>query len=251
MRVVTAPVTSSTSAWRGRGDDAEAEALQVVVRARRRASARARSRCTSRRRRGGARGCGRGRRREARSRGGARRRSRRRSASAVGAGVAELEALVDQREVGQQVAGGGVRERRPVRVGAGAQAEALDAVAVALDDADRRPARALDAADADRRVGPPGSARPRRRAGRVEQLVEQLERLPQLERALLEPRLDVAGGRSGTTRLEAVVGRAAGSSLRASSASPAARAAGPTAPRRRRRLRRARRCRAAGPGTRR
>ena len=38
------------------------------------------------------------------------------SASAVRAGVTELEALVDEREIGQQVACRGVGERRPVRV---------------------------------------------------------------------------------------------------------------------------------------
>ena len=53
--------------------------------------------------------------------------------SAVGAGVAELEALVDQRELGQQVAGGGVRERRPVGVGAGAQVHRAQPAAVAFD----------------------------------------------------------------------------------------------------------------------
>ena len=91
------------------------------------------------------------------------------SASAVGAGVAELEALVDEREVGQQVAGGGVGDGGPVRVGAGPQAQPRDAVAVALDDAARRAARALDAADADRLLLAAAArrrpARPGRRAG--------------------------------------------------------------------------------------
>ena len=132
-----------------RGDDAEAEALQVVVRARGRASARARSRCTSPRRRGGARGCRRAPGPGGRSRGGAGAGLGAASASAVGAGVAELEALVDEGEVGQQVADGRVRDRRPVRVRAGAEAEALDRAAVALDDAARGAARALDAADAE------------------------------------------------------------------------------------------------------
>ena len=68
------------------------------------------------------------------------------SASAVGAGVAELEALVDQREIGQQVAGRRVGDDRPVGVGAGAKVQALDAVAVVLDDAEGGAARALDAA---------------------------------------------------------------------------------------------------------
>ena len=72
------------------------------------------------------------------------------SASAVHAGVAELEALVDQREVREQVVGRGVGDDRPVRVGAGAKAQAFDPVAAPLDDAARRPARAFDPADTDR-----------------------------------------------------------------------------------------------------
>ncbi len=132
------------------GDDAEAEALQVVVGARElgelvlaavagagvdvadceaataaRAAA-GRLSCGG----GGGRGAG--------------------SASAVHAGVAELEALVDQREVREQVVGCGVGDDRPVRVGAGAKAQAFDPVAAALDDAAGRAARALDPADADR-----------------------------------------------------------------------------------------------------
>ena len=47
-------------------------------------------------------------------------------ALAVHAGVAELEALVDEREVGQQVAGRGVRHGGPIRVRARAQAQPRD-----------------------------------------------------------------------------------------------------------------------------
>ena len=48
------------------------------------------------------------------------------------------------------------------------------------------------------RSGAPRLGGRRARRGRSSSRVEELERLPQLERALLEPRLDVAGGaRSG------------------------------------------------------
>ena len=148
-----------------RGDDAEAEALQVVVRAQRRASARARSRCMSRRRRDGSPGCGPGPAPAARGCGGVGEGREGASASAVGAGVAELEALVDEGEVGQQVAGGGVGDDRPVRVRAGAQAQPLDAPVGLLDDAERRAARALDAAGTDRRPGCRRRSAPPARAG--------------------------------------------------------------------------------------
>ena len=82
------------------------------------------------------------------------------SASAIGAGVAELEALVDEREVREQVVDGGVGDGGPVRVRAGPQPEALDAVAASLHDAARRAAWALDAADADRSLLGGGAPRP-------------------------------------------------------------------------------------------
>src|SRR5439155_461824 len=44
------------------------------------------------------------------------------SASAIGAGVAELEALVDQGEIGQEIVRGRMGDDGPVRVGARAQA---------------------------------------------------------------------------------------------------------------------------------
>ena len=126
----------------------------------------------------------------------------------VHAGVAELEALVDEREVGKQVARRGVGDRRPVRVRAGAEADAADSIAVSLDDARRRSARALDAPDADRRLDAIPSALPQRANGAVEQAVEDVEARKQLERALLEPGLHVAGRTAKYRRLEAVVGEA-------------------------------------------
>ena len=70
--------------------------------------------------------------------------------------------------------------------------------AAALDDAARRAARALDAADAELALlaAALGGGRPDRA---VEQPVQQLERLPQLERALLETGLDVARRRARGT----------------------------------------------------
>ena len=151
------------------------------------------------------------------------------SASAIRAGVAELEALVDQREVGQQVVRGGVRDCRPVGVGAGAEVEPLDAVAVALDDAGRCATRALDAADPDRlrparRGAPPpggsvGRAGARGRRMSAAARARAARRAPGRRR---RPAWDDAA-RSRRTR-------AAGLWPRTSSASPAARAAGPTAP---------------------
>ena len=80
-----------------------------------------------------------------------------------------------------------------------------DPVAVALDDAGRRAARALDATDADRRRAP--SRGRRRRAHRLgEQPVEDVEARQQLERTLLEARLHVAGLPPQGRGLEAVVG---------------------------------------------
>ena len=86
---------------------------------------------------------------------------------------------------------------------------AADPVAVALDDADRGPARALDARR--RRLARPrrrgrAPARPARRAA-----VEQLEALLRARVPLLEPGLDVARpARRGRDRLEAARTRAAG-----------------------------------------
>ena len=156
------------------------------------------------------------------------------SASAVGAGVAELEALVDEREVGEQVVGGGVRDDRPVRVGAGAQAEPLDAVAVALDDAaSSRRAGSRRGRCRSRAPAPPRLARRRPRPGASSRSSRIVERLPQLEGALLDARLHVAGGALGHDRLEAVVGEPRARARARPRRAPAARAAGPTAPSRR------------------
>ena len=110
-------------------------------------------------------------------------------------------------------------------------------VAVALDDAARRAARALDAADADSRSSPRalGSGRlgPGGRAGAS----SSVERLQELERALLEPRLDVALGALADARARSRRRRAGARSRARPRARPAARAAGPVAPRRRRRRR--------------
>ena len=104
-------------------------------------------------------------------------------ASAVHARVAELEALVDQREVGQEVADGGMGERGPVGIGPRAQAQPP------------RPARSSSATTAS--VAPRGlSTRPiaeraRRRARAVavpgadgvgEQVVEHVARRLELGR---------------------------------------------------------------------
>ncbi len=84
----------------------------------------------------------------------------------IHAGVAELEALVDEREVGKEVARRGVRDRRPVGVRPGAEADAADSIAVPLDDARRRAARALDPADADEATLAPSERPPRDGRGR-------------------------------------------------------------------------------------
>src|SRR3954449_11466895 len=103
----------------------------------------------SRRRRGAARAtaaaCGPGRRRGAVGRVGVGGRT-----SAVHAGVAELEALVDQREVGEEVVAYGVGERGPVGVRAAAQVPAREAAGAQLDGGERGAARALDAREAER-----------------------------------------------------------------------------------------------------
>src|SRR5438094_3407311 len=101
---------------------------------------------------------------------------------------------------------------RPVGVGAGTEAQSLDAVVVAaFNDAARRAARALDPADANR-----PRLRSRRRGCRPDATVEQAfelgERLLELECALLDPCLHVAYGALRCHRLEPLIGesRAAG-----------------------------------------
>ena len=200
MRVVTAPVTSSTSAWRGEATTPRPKRCEVVVRARRErqlvlaAVARAGVDVADREAAAAARAAA------ARSRGGGGGGRGAASASAVGAGVAELEALVDEREVGQQVAGGGVRDRRASwrtsRCAGGAarsgrrRARRRSVVAPRGLSTRPTPISALRAARLARRP-----ARPGRRAGAS----SSVERLPQLERALLEPRLHVAGGALAAT----------------------------------------------------
>src|SRR5207245_1087151 len=117
---------------------------------------------------------------------------------------AELEALVDEWEVGQEVSGGGVRDDGPVRVRPGAQAEALERSAPALDDTHRRAAGALDARESDRLRRCTGHGGGRLH-GPVEQRIEYVERLPEPERTLLEARLHAARGACGHLRVEAVV----------------------------------------------
>ena len=137
-------------------------------------------------------------------------------ASAVRAGVAELEALVDEREVGQQV----VRRRRARRTGQLAyepvrRRSRADAVAVALDDADRRAARALDAADADRALGAARGAAAAGASGRVEQRRRGGRRSGSSSSARCSSRaLHVAGGRVADAPARSRRRRAAGSSAR-------------------------------------
>ena len=76
--------------------------------------------------------------------------SSRNIALAVRAGVAELEALVDQGEVGEQVFAAACASDGPVGVGAGAQVQPRERVPLASDGADRLAARALDPRDTDR-----------------------------------------------------------------------------------------------------
>ena len=130
------------------------------------------------------------------------------SASAVGAGVAELEALVDQREVGQQVVGGGVRDDGPVRVRAGAQAEPLDRGRRARSTMQRRrAARALDAADADRALRARRLGGGRARSGRSSRRVEQRRRSASSSSARCSSRACTSpAARSGTTGSKPVVG---------------------------------------------
>src|SRR5260221_6224679 len=71
------------------------------------------------------------------------------SASAVDAGVAELEALVDEWEIGEQIVRGRVSDCGPVRVRAGPEVQAADMIAHSLHDARSRATRALDPTDAD------------------------------------------------------------------------------------------------------
>ena len=84
--------------------------------------------------------------------------------------------------------------------------EPLDAVAVCARR--RSSSRRAGSRRARRRSARSGAAR--LRGGRpdraVEQALEEVERLQELERALLDPRLDVAGGALGHDGLEAVVG---------------------------------------------
>ena len=189
-----------------RGDDAEAEALEVVVRARRErelvlAAVAGAGVDVADREAAAAVGAG-----ERRSRGGAGGGRGRGSASAVRAGVAELEALVDQREVGQEVAGGGVGDGRPVGVGAGAEPSRARSgrrcrstmQLVAPRGLSTRPMPISRSVVAGGRGG-------RSRTGRSSRLLEQRERLPSSS-ALLEAGADVAVGPFGERGLEALVG---------------------------------------------
>ena len=127
------------------------------------------------------------------------------SASAVGAGVAELEALVDEREVGQQVVGGGVCDGGPVGVGAGAEAEARDAVAVAV----RRRRGSRRAGSRRGRCRSAASPRPRARLprgrrGRSSSSSSEVEGSGASSSARCSSRArDVAVGRRRAARLEA------------------------------------------------
>src|SRR5207302_1155102 len=105
--------------------------------------ARARSRCTSRRRHGGWRAtpavpvpAG--------SRDGHGSALAATRTSAIHARVAELEALVDERELGKDLTRRDMSDQRPVCVRARAQPQPLHDVAVELDDAGRLAAGALD-----------------------------------------------------------------------------------------------------------
>ena len=82
--------------------------------------------------------------------------------------------------------------------------DAREPVAVALDDAERRPARALDARRPELALREPVLGRGRA-DGPAEQPLEQLERLLELDLPLLEPRLDVAEGAGRSCRSESVV----------------------------------------------
>ena len=130
------------------------------------------------------------------------------SASAVGAGVAELEALVDRggsRAAGcptaacatdGQFAYEPVRRRSRVDRGRRRARRRSSSRRAGSRPGRRRCARSAPSAARRRR------ARSGRRAGRRAASND----CAQLERALLEPRLDVAGGALGDDRLEAVVG---------------------------------------------
>ena len=123
-----------------------------------------------------------------------------------GAGVAELEALVDEREVGQQVAGRGVRDGGPVRVRAGAEPEPLDAVAVSA----RRRSTSRRAGSRRGRCRRPLAARaalPPRLDRPVEQPSSELEATAASSSARCSSRACTSpAGRSGTDGIEAVVG---------------------------------------------
>src|SRR5450759_5840961 len=100
--------------------------------------------------------------------------------SAVRAGVAELEALVDQRKVWKQVSAWRACEGRPVRVGARAQVQALDRAPVGLHRAYRLAARALHARHADTARGDVKALHGAGPHAAGEQLVEHREALLEL-----------------------------------------------------------------------
>ena len=152
-----------------------------------------------------------------------------RTCSAVHTGVAELEALVDQGEVGQEVFRGGESQGRPVGIGAGAQVQALEREASCSTAQTVSPRGLSTRATPSAAGAPPGSPRRTHRAG--EQILEHREDLDELERPDLESRRDVAAGagrdRGGKGRSRT---RARDWPSGCRSSTPAARAAGPTAP---------------------
>ena len=192
------------------GDDVEAVALRGRGTGWWRRRARARSRCTSRRRRGGSPASVRAA-RERRRRAGSSQLLAGGRTSAVHAGVAELEALVDQREVGQQVAGGGVRERRPVGVGAGAQVHAARRASPSSSTAQTVAPRGLStrptptSTAASLRVG-----RARRASGRPAARSSRSKVASSSTARSREPRGDVAGRRVRRGRGRSRRRRAAG-----------------------------------------
>ena len=149
--------------------------------------------------------------------------------SPVGACVAELEALVDQRKVGEHVVGGRVRDRRPVRVRAGPEPKACDAATVSLDDAERRAAGALHPREPDRRlVGAPraaaagASARSRRPSRMSNDCASSSGRWSNRLCTSPTARAVTAGSKPAYA--------SSGDTALASSGRPAARAPGPTVP---------------------
>ena len=217
----------------GRGDDVEAEALQVVVRVRRERelvlAAVARSGVDvaerERLRPRSARGRSIVAAQVAGGRGAAR-------TSAVRAGVAELEALVDQREVGQQVAGGDARERRAssrTSRCAGAAARPRRPRARRRRSSRRAGSRRGRRRSLARRA--PACRRPARAGAASRPSSSSKVCASSSARCSSRARTSPAA-RSTIAGREAVVGEQPPASARASSATPAARAAGPTAPRR-------------------